>query len=115
MFLPIAHRIWAPGEGRARAWQERLPALQKLFVNKWYFDELIGLLIVRPFAWFGRWGRDTFERIFVDGALVGGTSGIVKAGSAAVRAVQTGLLRSYAGLVVVGLAVVLLYFLIRAA
>jgi NADH-quinone oxidoreductase subunit L len=115
IFLPIAHRIWAPGDGRARAWQERLPWLHRLFVNKWYFDELIGLLIVRPFAWLGRWARDTFERIVVDGALVGGTSGIVKAGGAAVRAIQTGLLRSYAGLVIAGLAVVLLYFLIRSA
>ncbi len=70
---------------------------------------------MRPFAWFGRWSRDTFERIFVDGALVGGTSGIVRAGSAAVRALQTGLLRSYAGLVIAGLAAVVLYFLIRAA
>jgi NADH-quinone oxidoreductase subunit L len=115
IFLPIAHRIWTPGDGRARAWQERLPALHRLFVNKWYFDELIGLLIVKPFAWLGRWARDTFERIVVDGALVGGTSGIVKAGGAAVRAIQTGLLRSYAGLVIAGLAVVLLYFLIRSA
>jgi NADH-quinone oxidoreductase subunit L len=84
-------------------------------VNRWWFDELIGLLIVRPFAWLGRWARDTFERIVVDGALVGGTSGIVRAGGAAVRAIQTGLLRSYAGLVIAGLAVVLLYFLIRSA
>ncbi len=115
IFLPIAYRIWAPGAGRATAWQERFAPLHKLFVNKWYFDELIGLVIVRPVTWFGRWSRDTFERIFIDGALVGGTSGIVRAGSHAVRSLQTGLTRSYAGLVVVGLAAVLLYFLIRSA
>ena len=70
---------------------------------------------MRPVAWFGRWGRDSFERIVINGALVGGTSGIVRAGSAAVRALQTGLLRSYAGLVVAGLSGVLLYLLLRAA
>ncbi len=84
-------------------------------MNKWYFDELIGLLIVRPFSWFGRWARDSFERIVINGALIGGTTGIVRAGSAAVRALQTGLTRSYAGLVVAGLSVVLLYLLVRAA
>ena len=114
-FLAVAYRIWAVGSGRASAWQERLPALHRLFVNKWYFDELIGLLIVRPFTWFGRWARDSFERIVINGALVGGTSGIVRAGSAAVRALQTGLTRSYAGLVIAGLSVVLLYLLVRAA
>jgi NADH-quinone oxidoreductase subunit L len=70
---------------------------------------------VRPVAWFGRWGRDSFERVVISGALVGGTSGIVRAGSAAVRALQTGLLRSYAGLVFAGLSGVLLYLLLRAA
>jgi len=70
---------------------------------------------VRPIAWFGRWGRDSFERVVISGALVGGTSGIIRAGSAAVRALQTGLLRSYAGLVFAGLSVVLLYLLLRAA
>ncbi len=115
VLLPVAFRIWAPADGRARAWQQRLPALHRLFVNKWYFDELIGALVVRPAAWSGRWARDTFERIFVNGALVGGTSGVVRAGSSAVRALQNGLLRSYAGLVVLGLALVVLYFLIRSA
>jgi len=107
--------IWVQRPGTSARILERTRPLYELFVNKWYFDELIELVVVRPFAWFGRWGRDTFERIFVDGALVGGTSGIVRAGSAAVRALQTGLLRSYAGLVVAGLAAVVLYFLIRAA
>ena len=115
VFMAFAYRTWAVGTGRATAWQERFPALHRLFVNKWYFDELIGLLIVRPVAWFGRWGRDSFERVVINGALVGGTSGIIRAGSAAVRALQTGLLRSYAGLVFGGLSVVLLYLLLRAA
>ena len=110
-----AYVIWVPKPGTSARILERTRPLYELFVNKWYFDELIDLVVVRPFAWFGRWGRDTFERVFVDGALVGGTSGIVRAGSAAVRALQTGLLRSYAGLVVAGLAAVVLYFLIRAA
>ena len=111
----VAYVIWVQRPGTSARILERTRPLYELFVNKWYFDELIELVVVRPFAWFGRWGRDTFERIFVDGALVGGTSGIVRAGSAAVRALQTGLLRSYAGLVVAGLAAVVLYFLIRAA
>ena len=83
--------------------------------NKWYFDELIDLLVVRPFAWFGRFGQQTFERLFVNGTLVGGTTGVVRAGSAAVRAAQSGFLRYYAALLVLGMAVLTLYFLIEAA
>jgi NADH-quinone oxidoreductase subunit L len=92
-------------------WQERFAPVHRLFVNKWYFDELIELTVVRPFAWVGRAGQQTFERVVVNGALVGGTTGLVKAGSAAVRALQTGLLRSYAALLLLGAAGVALYFL----
>ena len=95
--------------------RERVPALHKFFVNKWYFDELIDWVIVRPFAWFGRFGQQTFERIFVNGTLIGGPSALVRAGSAAVRAVQSGFLRAYAALLLVGAGVVILYFLIQSS
>ena len=37
-------------------------------------------LVVRPWAWVGRFGQQTFERVVVNGVFVGGTTGIVKAG-----------------------------------
>jgi len=113
--IAFAYSVWVKNPGTSARWQQRFAPLHKLFVNKWYFDELIDLVIVRPLAAFGRWARDTFERIVISGALVGGTSGVVKSGSAGVRGLQTGLLRSYAGLVVAGIFGVVLYFLIRAA
>ena len=82
-------------------------------MNKWYFDELIAALVVRPAAAAGRFASTTFERVFVDGAIVGGTTSLVRAGSASVRAVQTGLLRYYAALVVLGVAALGLYFLLQ--
>ncbi len=39
------------------------------------------ILLLWPFAWFGRFARNTFERVVVNGVFVGGTSGIVRAGS----------------------------------
>jgi NADH-quinone oxidoreductase subunit L len=112
----IAYRIWGKANGEiAVAIRERVPALHTFFVNKWYFDELIDWVVVRPFGWFGRFGQQTFERIFVNGALVGGPSTLVRAGSAAVRAVQSGFLRAYAALLLVGAGAVILYFLIRSS
>jgi NADH-quinone oxidoreductase subunit L len=111
----VAYTVWVRRPGTSARWQERFSALHRLFVNKWYFDELIDLLVVRPALWFGRWGQQTFERVFVNGALVGGTSGIVRAGSAAVRAAQSGFLRAYAALLLLGVVAVGLYFLIQSA
>jgi NADH-quinone oxidoreductase subunit L len=112
----VAYVIWGKAEGEiAVRLRERVPALHKFFVNKWYFDELIDWVIVRPFAWSGRFGQQTFERIFVNGTLIGGPSSLVRAGSAAVRAVQSGFLRAYAALLLVGAGVVILYFLLQSS
>ena len=51
----------------------------------------------------------------VNGLFVGGTSGAVRAGSSAVRAAQSGFLRYYAALLLLGLAGLGVYFLLAAA
>jgi NADH-quinone oxidoreductase subunit L len=113
--IALAHRIWVAQPGSAVAWRERFKPAYTLFVNKWFFDEAIDLLVVRPFAAFGNFSRRTFERVVVEGTLVDGTTSVVRAGSAAVRAIQTGFLRYYAALLLLGGAAVLLYFLISAS
>jgi NADH-quinone oxidoreductase subunit L len=111
----VAYRVWVLRPGTSARWQERFSGLHRIFAHKWYFDELIDILVVRPAAWFGRWGQQTFERVFVNGTLIGGTSGLVRAGSAAVRAAQSGFLRAYAALLLFGVVAVGLYFLIQSA
>jgi NADH-quinone oxidoreductase subunit L len=111
----IAYRVWVVHPGTSARIQERFAFLQRLFVNKWYFDELIDLVVVRPWAWAGRFGQQTFERVVVNGIFVGGTTGIVKAGSAAARALQNGFLRAYAALLVLGIVGVAFYFLIQSS
>jgi NADH-quinone oxidoreductase subunit L len=94
--------------------QARFAPVHRFFANKWYFDEAIDFLVVRPWAWSGRFARNTFERVVVNGALVGGASGLVRAASAGVRAAQSGYLRYYAALLLVGLTSLGAYFLISA-
>jgi NADH-quinone oxidoreductase subunit L len=111
--IAIAYRVWVARPGTSAAFQARLRPLYLLFVNKWYFDEAIALLVVRPAAAAGRFANGTFERLFVDETLVGGTSGLVRAGSAAVRAAQSGFVRYYAALLVLSVAAVGFYFLLQ--
>ncbi len=111
--VALAYRIWVQRPGTAARIRERLEPLYELFVHKWYFDDLIDLAVVRPGAWVGRFAQQTFERMFVNGALVGGTTGVVRAGSSAVRAAQSGFVRYYAALLVAGLTGVALYFLLQ--
>jgi NADH-quinone oxidoreductase subunit L len=109
----IAWRLYGHPPQRAAALQERFAGLHNFFVHKWYFDEAIDLVFVRPAAWLGRFARTTFERVVVDG-LVGGATALVGLCSAAVRRVQTGYLRYYAALLLLGMTGLGAYFLASA-
>jgi NADH-quinone oxidoreductase subunit L len=111
--IALAYRIWVARPGTASVIRQRAGVLYTLFVNKWYFDEAIDAIIVRPFATAGAFARDTFERRVIDETIVGGTTGLVRAGSAAVRAAQSGFIRYYAALLVVGITGVGFYFLLQ--
>jgi NADH-quinone oxidoreductase subunit L len=93
---------------------ERLRPAYTLFVNKWYFDELIDFLIVRPALAIGRFASRVFERVVVDG-IVTGTGGTVRGAGGVVKAVQNGFVRSYALLLVAGFAGLALYFLLSSS
>jgi NADH-quinone oxidoreductase subunit L len=110
----IAYTLYVRHPERPAALQARAGFVHRLFVNKWYFDEAIDLLVVRPWGWAGRFATSTIERVVVSGALVGGASGLVRAAGSAVRAGQSGYLRYYAALLLVGLTGLGAYFLISA-
>jgi NADH-quinone oxidoreductase subunit L len=116
--IAVAHRVWIGGRELATSTAIRSRtalgrSLYELFLNKWWFDELIDAAVVAPMAATGRFARDTFEGRFVEGTLIGGTTGLVRAGSAAVRAAQNGFVRYYAALLVLGVAGVGFYFLLQ--
>jgi NADH-quinone oxidoreductase subunit L len=113
--IALAYRIWVKRPGIATSLRERLAPAYRISLNKWYWDELLDTLFVRPAAWSGRFAQQTFERVVVDGLLVGGATSVVRAGSAAVRGMQSGFLRYYAALLVAGVAAVGLYFLLASS
>jgi NADH-quinone oxidoreductase subunit L len=113
--IGIAYRVWVVRPGIPIALRERFAPVHNFLVNKWYFDELIEFAFVRPALWFGRLGESVLERIVVTGGITGGTVGVVRAGSAAVRRWQTGFLRYYAAAMIVCMGGIGLYFLISSS
>jgi NADH-quinone oxidoreductase subunit L len=112
--IGIAYLLYVKEPERPRQLEQRLRPLHTLFVNKWYFDELIDLLVVRPALAIGRFANRVFERFVVDG-LVSGTEGTVRGTSGVIRAVQNGFVRSYALLLIAGFAGLALYFLLSSS
>jgi NADH-quinone oxidoreductase subunit L len=112
--IGIAYFFYVAHPERPRRLETSLRPLHTLFVNKWYFDELIDLLVVRPALAIGRFADRVFERFVVDG-LVSGTEGTVRGAGSVVRTVQSGFVRSYALLLIAGFAGLALYFLLASS
>ncbi|HEX6601919.1 MAG TPA: NADH-quinone oxidoreductase subunit L [Solirubrobacterales bacterium] len=112
--IGIAYYLYVARPELPRQLERRLRPLHTLFANKWYFDELIDILVVRPALAIGRFANRVFERFVVDG-LVSGTEGTVRGASGVIRAVQNGFVRSYALLLIAGFAGLALYFLLASS
>ena len=67
--IALAYLIWVARPGMSAALQRRFAGLHRFLENKWYFDELIDALVVRPALGIGRWANSTFERYVVQGVL----------------------------------------------
>jgi NADH-quinone oxidoreductase subunit L len=113
--IALAWWIYRREPGTAARLRERLPWLHRFLEHKWYFDELYDALFVRPMAVFGSFGRRVIETDFVQGTIVGGATGIVRVGTSFARAIQTGYLRAYALLLMLGAAALTLYFLLNSS
>jgi NADH-quinone oxidoreductase subunit L len=107
-----AYLVYLRRPGLAGSAQKRLAGVHSFLFNAWYLNQLYDRLFVRPGRAAGRFGRTTVERVLVQNTLVGGASGVVRAGTALARAIQTGYLRAYALLLLVGVCALALYFLI---
>jgi NADH-quinone oxidoreductase subunit L len=112
--IAIAYWLYVVQPAAPAILQRRLRPLYTLLVNKWYFDEAIDLLVVRPALAIGRFADRTFERLVVDG-LVSGAEDAVGGAGRAVRAVQSGFVRGYALLLIGGLGGLALYFLLSSS
>ncbi|MEI6419845.1 MAG: NADH-quinone oxidoreductase subunit L, partial [Sphingomonadales bacterium] len=85
-------------------WQKEVPGLHRFLLKKWYFDELYDWLFVKPSLWLGRqlWQRgdqQTIDRFGPNGA-----ADVVVAGAGLASRFQSGLVYSYALVMLVGLA-----------
>jgi NADH-quinone oxidoreductase subunit L len=110
--ITVAYVMFVRRRGITRVLAERFAAVHNFLIHKWYFDELYDAVFVRPLSTAGSFGRRVIETEFVQGFIVGGATGVVRAGTSFARAVQTGYLRAYALLLLLGAAGLLLYFLI---
>ena len=98
----------------------KLPALMArafkpvylFFLNKWFFDELYDVLLVRPALVLGRFLWKVGDGRIIDGLGPDGVSALIGKIGAAARKLQTGYIYHYAFAMLIGLAALITWFLL---
>ncbi len=92
----------------ATSLRERLSALHKVLLNKYYIDEFYGAVIVRPVVYCSLFMWKVFDVVVIDGFLNGLASRYGEV-SDFVRTGQTGRVRTYATVFVFGVVLIVAY------
>jgi NADH-quinone oxidoreductase subunit L len=111
--VAIGWFVWGKRRDIAESMARRFAGVHRLLLNKYYVDEVYDFTIVHPIRAVseeGLWrGADVK---LIDGA-VNAVASIVDDGATVLRRLQTGSVRTYAGSVIVGVVVILGYYLWR--
>ncbi len=91
---------------------EKLGTLYALSKNKWYLDELYQALIVRPFYGVAAVFAQVIDKGAID-ALVNGVGTSVRSLAGSLREIQTGFVRSYGLVMLLGVVVTVAYMVFR--
>jgi NADH-quinone oxidoreductase subunit L len=86
--------------------------LYKFLLNKWYFDELYEIAIVRPTLWLGRILWKQGDGALIDGLGPDGISARVLDVTRGVVRLQTGYLYHYAFAMLIGVAALITWFML---
>lgn len=99
--------LYNPSSADKIAKSEAVKPLYESSYNKWYVDELYDYIIVRPFTYIAEEAA-RFDQKYIDGA-VNGVASVVREVAVSLQAAQSGALRSYATLMAIGAAVILIF------
>ncbi len=91
----------------------RLSALYKLFINKFYFDEIYQAIFARGSVNLGTALWRVGDVAIIDGGLVNGSARVVGWMSGLFRRLQTGYLYHYAFAMIIGLSALLAWYVLR--
>jgi NADH-quinone oxidoreductase subunit L len=79
----------------------------RVLFNKWYVDELYGLLFVRPLKACADFCYRVIDKKIIDGGMVHGTSRLISATGNGLRKLQNGDVQTYVTVMLFGIAILI--------
>jgi NADH-quinone oxidoreductase subunit L len=109
----LAYLFYIRDTRRPAALAAQHPWLYRFLLNKWYFDELYDAIFVRPAMRIGRFFWRTGDQRIIDGLGPDGISARVLDVTRGVGRIQTGYLYHYAFAMLIGVALLVTWYLVR--
>jgi|TARA_B110000503_G_scaffold10597_1_gene14439 NADH-quinone oxidoreductase subunit L len=110
--IPLAYHFFVKDKKYLDGFISINQPLYNFLVNKWYFDELYDFLFVRPAKKIGQFFWKTGDVFIIDGFGPDGLTKVIKAVSDKAVQFQSGFLYHYAFVILIGLSLLLTYFMI---
>ncbi len=107
-----AFKIYNKNPEEADSLADKFKSAHKVLLNKYFVDEFYGAVIVRPLIYFSVFLWKIMDVLFIDG-LLNGLAKLYESISESMRSVQTGRLRSYATIFVIGVFILIAYAVIE--
>jgi NADH-quinone oxidoreductase subunit L len=111
--LLIAWLVYIKNPGFSTGFKAQWKHLHAFLLNKWYFDEIYHALFVKPALALGRFFWKSGDQGTIDRFGPDGMSAVVAGGSVMARRFQSGLVYSYALVMLVGVAAFATWFMVR--
>ncbi|GAC1547400.1 MAG: NADH-quinone oxidoreductase subunit L [Beijerinckiaceae bacterium] len=108
----LAYYMYILAPGSADTLARANPMLYRFLLNKWYFDELSDLIFVRPAFWLGRLFWLGGDGRIIDGLGPDGVAARVVDVTNRVVRLQTGYVYHYAFAMLLGVAVIITWYLV---
>jgi NADH-quinone oxidoreductase subunit L len=111
--IGLAAFVWLKRREIADKAARTFHGVYTLLLNKYYVDEIYDAAIVQPIRIVSQEGLWRGVDVHVIDGAVNGTASIVEGGSSLMRRLQTGSVRAYAGSLLIGVVLILGYYLWR--
>ncbi len=111
--LLIAWLVYIRNPGFSTGFKAQWKHLHAFLLNKWYFDEIYAFLFVKPALALGRFFWKAGDQGTIDRFGPDGLTAVVAGGSVLARRFQSGLVYSYALVMLVGVAAFATWFMVR--
>ena len=111
--VAIGWFIWSRRRDIAAAMARQFAGVHRVLLNKYYVDEFYDAVVVWPIRFASTSGLWRVVDIKVIDGAVNGAADIVREGALQLRRLQSGSVRTYAGSVIIGVVLILGYYLWR--